>query len=160
MPHTRITNHIDRTPSQVFDVIGTHVFENHPKWETEVVAIRPITPGPIRVGSQAVMVREEHGRRSETPYEVTDFEPNRLIAFRHDTAAMGFALRFELTDGPTGGTDLSVDVTMTPHGVMRIASPLIALGLPGRTRRITAQMVALVDGHLTGSASESAPSPA
>jgi len=138
---------VDRTPEQVFDVVGTHVYENHPKWETEVVEVRPITAGPVRQGGQSVMVREERGRRTETTNVVTDFEPGRLIAFRHDSDAMGFSLRFELAKASAGGTDLTVDVNMAPHGPLRLATPLLAIGLPRRTRRITDSMVALIEGR-------------
>jgi len=52
------TYRLKRTPAAVFDVIGTHCYENHPRWEPEVVEIRPMSPGPIGLGSRAVMVRE------------------------------------------------------------------------------------------------------
>ena len=55
------TYRVARTPEEVFDVIGTHCYENHPHWEREVVAIQPVTPGPIGLGSRAIMVRQEYG---------------------------------------------------------------------------------------------------
>jgi hypothetical protein len=126
-------------------VIGTHVFENHPRWEAEVVEIRPITPGPVRLGSRAVMVRQEGRRRLETPYEVTRFEPDRAIAFRHDPGPIDFELRLQLRPVGEAETELTVDVEMVPHGALRLASPLMALQMPGRTDRITRRMVALVE---------------
>ena len=34
------TRRVQRSAATAFDVIGTHVFENHPKWEPEVLEIR------------------------------------------------------------------------------------------------------------------------
>ena len=157
MPRYQTTLKVDRTPAQVFDVIGTHVFDNHPRWETEVVEIRPVTPGPVRLGSTAVMVREERGKRSEVPYEVIAFEPDQLIGFQHDTPQMGFGLRFELAPASHGGTDLTIDVNMTPHGALRLMTPMFAIGMRPRTKRIGAAMVALVEGRAAQQAVVSAP---
>jgi hypothetical protein len=104
------THRVDRTPEGVFDVIGTNCYENHPRWEREVVEIRPLTPGPIGLGSRAIMIREEYGRRSETEHEVTAFEPGRRIAFRHPQSSMLFELAFDLRPGESSGTDLTVRV--------------------------------------------------
>jgi len=147
VPHHRTTYRVDRTPHEVFDVIGTNVYANHPKWEAEVVEIRPITPGPIRLGSEAVMVRHERRGRSETTYVVTAFEPDRAIAFAHDHPAMSFAIRFEVA--PSGGstTDLTVDVRVGLKGAFKLATPLFMLQLPRQTDRISNQAIALIEGR-------------
>ena len=41
---------VRRPIEEVFDFVGTHYFENHPRWEREVVSVRKITDGPIGVG--------------------------------------------------------------------------------------------------------------
>lgn len=141
------TYRLDRTPEEVFDVIGTHCYENHPRWEREVVEIRPLTPGPIGLGSRAIMVRQEFGRRSETEYEVTAFEPARRIAFRHPQASMLFELGMDLREAGASATDLTVHVRMEPKGALRLLSPLLALQLPRRSDRITRQMIGVVEAR-------------
>jgi hypothetical protein len=147
MPAHRATFRVNRSPHEVFDVIGTNVYANHPKWEAEVVEIRPLTPGPVRLGSRAVMVRQERGSRSETTYEVTAFEPDRAIAFAHDHPAMSFAMRFDLVPAGTDATDLTVDVRIELKGPMRLATPLFLLRLPRQTDRITGEAIALIEGR-------------
>ena len=148
MPHHRATYRIERTPHDVFDIVAIHSRENHPRWEAEVVEIRPSTTGPVGLGSRSVMVREERGRRIETEYEVTAFEEDRLIAFHHTTGPMGFDLRFELAPEGDRATSFTVDVRMTPRGLLRLATPLLAIELPRRTDRISRRMIALVEGRL------------
>lgn len=145
MPTFQRTYHVARSADQVFDVIGTHLFENHPRWEREVVEIRPLTPGPVRVGSRAVMVREEYGRRTEGTYEIAAFEPGRLVAARHLDGPMDFALSFRVAplDGTT--SDLTVTVDMALRGRLRRLSPLLGIQLPGRSDRISRSMVALAE---------------
>jgi len=145
MANYAATYRLKRTPAVVFDVIGTHCYENHPRWEPEVVEIRPMSPGPIGLGSRAVMVRAEYGHRSETEYEVTAFEPARRIAFRHPDASMSFELGFDLQPAGDSATDLTVHVRVKPHGRLRLLSPILALQLPRRTDRITRRMIALVE---------------
>jgi hypothetical protein len=52
------------------------------------------TIGGVDLGSRAIMVREDFGRRSE--YELAAFEPGRRVAMRHPNAAMLFELEFAL----------------------------------------------------------------
>ncbi len=135
---------VNRPPGAVFDIIGTHAYENHPKWESEVVEIRPLTDPPVQLGSRAVMVRREYGRTSEVTYEVTAFDQDRRIAFRHISTQMAFEIAFALEPAGEGGSDLSVQVRAQPQGVFRLMTPLVARNLSKTSERITSQMVALV----------------
>jgi len=99
-----VRRRINRPPEAVFDVIGTHVYENHPRWESEVVEVRRLTDGPVGVGSRAIMVRQEYGRRRAAPYEVTEFVPDRKIAFRHLDGPMTFEIAFMLEPADASAT--------------------------------------------------------
>ncbi|MGN6474863.1 MAG: SRPBCC family protein [Mycobacteriales bacterium] len=128
-----------------FDVIGTNVTLNHPKWENEVQSIRQITPGPVGVGTRAVMVRKEMGRLHESEYEVTEFVPGRSIAFVHPQDALGFTLRFALSPLTGDTCQLTVEVAAEPKGALRLMQPMMRLAFPSRSRRITEAMVAVIE---------------
>jgi hypothetical protein len=138
---------VGQPPDAVFDVIGTHVYENHPKWESEVVEIRPLTEPPVRVGSRAIMVRREYGRRSEVPYEVTEFEQDRKIAFRHISGQMDFDIAFVLAPAAEGDSDLVVQIRAKPKGMFRLFTPVVARNLPKTSERVASQMVAVVESQ-------------
>jgi hypothetical protein len=140
---------INRPPDAVFDLIGTHVYENHPSWESEVVEIRPLTDPPVQLGSRAIMVRREYGRRSEVAYDVTEFELNRKIGFRHVDGPMSFEIAFLLEPSGEAGSDLTVQIRAHPKGAFRLLTPLIGWSLPKTSERITSQMVAFVEQHST-----------
>lgn len=138
------TYQVAATPEQAFDVIGARVRENHPRWEREVVEIRPLTPGPVALGSRSVMVRKEWGKLREGTYEVVELEPGRRIAFSHPDAAMDFRLAFDLKATPIG-TDLTVHVAAQPKGGLRLFVPVLHLALPRRSHRITSAMVRVIE---------------
>ena len=138
---------ISRSIEEVFDFVGTHYFENHPRWEREVVEVRRLTDGPIGVGSRAVMVREEYGRRSEAPLEITAFEPSRTIAFRHLGGPMLFELAFVMAPAGVSSTDLSVHVQVELQGLYKLLTPIFAFNLPRIGTRIMRTMVELIEAE-------------
>jgi hypothetical protein len=142
------TSTVNASAEAAFDVIGTNVMTNHPKWEKEVQAIRPITTGPVGVGTRAVMVRREMGRTRESEYEVTEFVPGRSIAFAHPQDALGFTLRFELDPVDATACRLTVDVAAHPRGALRLMEPVMRLAFPARSRRITDAMIGVIESNV------------
>src|SRR3990170_621421 len=138
---------VRRPVEEVFDFVGTHYFENHPRWEHEVMEVRKVTDGPIGVGSRAVMVREEYGRRSEAPLEITAFEPPRTIAFKHLGGPMLFELTLVMTPAGATSTDLSAHVQIGLHGRYRLLTPMFAFNLPRISKRIIRTMVELIEAE-------------
>lgn len=148
---------VRRSVEEVFDFVGTRYFENHPRWEREVVEVRRLTDGPIGVGSRALMVREEYGRRSEAPLEITAFEPSRTIAFRHVDRPMLFDLALLMEPAGAASTDLSVHVRVGLRGRYRLLTPMFAFNLPRVGMRIMRTMVELIEAepsHARGAGTE------
>lgn len=141
----QIVNKVNRSAEDTFNVIGTHLYENHPKWEREVIEIRRITSGPVGVGSRAVMVRHEFGRTTETEYVITEFEQGRRIASHHPDAALDFNISFEITPIDSNSCTVRVDVRAQPQGWTRILEPIMRLFMPKRGQRITNSMVDVVE---------------
>jgi hypothetical protein len=133
------------SPEQAFDVIGWHVRENHPRWEVEVLEIRPLDPGPLHVGSRATMVRKDFGKVSETTYEVTAFDPPHRIAIRHLDGPLDFALAFELVDATEGGSLLTVRVDAKPRGRLGFLGPVMERARRGTSNRLADQMVRVIE---------------
>jgi hypothetical protein len=145
MPSWEHTYRIDRTAEQVFDVVGTHLFENHPRWEPEVLELRPLTDGPIGIGSRALMVRREMGRTSGIAYVIVAFEPGRRVAVTHPDGPIAFDLEFDLARAGASATDFTVRVRMGGRGLARALNPLIALQLAGRSDRISRSAVRVIE---------------
>ncbi len=72
---------IQRPSEQVFRFIGERFVANYPRWSPEVLEVKQISPGPVRVGMRARQVRVDLGHRTESVFAVTIFEHGRRICF-------------------------------------------------------------------------------
>ena len=140
-----IVQPVDRSAEDTFDVIGTHLYENHPKWEREVVEIRRLTPDPVGVGSRAVMVRRDFGRTSESEYVITEFDPGRRIAAHHPDDSMDFDISFEVTPIDAGSCTVTIDVQAQALGWTKVFEPIMRLAMPKRSERIAKSMARIVE---------------
>jgi uncharacterized protein YndB with AHSA1/START domain len=95
---------IQKPVEEVFHFIGDEFFDNYPRWSPEVVELKPLSLGPLNVGSMARQVRVDHGHRSESTFTVTDFQPNRRIAFSGVSNAYRVTYELEQANAPTPAT--------------------------------------------------------
>lgn len=70
---------VHRPGKIVFCFIGEQFFSNYPRLSPEVQKLRQIDPGPIRIGTRACQVRVDQGRRSESHFVISEFEPGQKI---------------------------------------------------------------------------------
>ena len=81
-------------------------FENYPRWHKGMVEAKKTSEGPMGVGTTVEVVAELLGRH-KMKLMITDYEPNRRIAWRVDvrrvTGAAGYVAgcRFESLQGGT-----------------------------------------------------------
>lgn len=66
---------IKRPPVAVFRFVAEDFVRNYPRWSPEVKELRLISPGPIKVGTQARQVRVDQGRRTESTFRITRMQP-------------------------------------------------------------------------------------
>jgi hypothetical protein len=72
---------IQRPPKDIFDFVGANFLTNYPRWSPEVVELKPLTEGPVKVGTLCHQVRVDQGRRSESTFKVMAFQPSQRICF-------------------------------------------------------------------------------
>jgi hypothetical protein len=71
---------IARPVEDVFQFIAVDFFKNYPKWSPEVEALEQTSAGPIKVGTTGRQVRRDQGRRTESTFRVTRYEPERCFS--------------------------------------------------------------------------------
>ncbi len=79
----------------VFEFVVRDFFQNYPRWSPEVSRLKVLTPGPIRVGSRAQQSRIDHGRRSESTFQVIALQQPTLVRFAEDTGLFRAAYQVE-----------------------------------------------------------------
>lgn len=72
---------IECPPAEIFRYLGDGFFENYPKWSPEVIELERITDGPLKLGTIARQVRVDQGRRTETRFTITVYEPGKRLGF-------------------------------------------------------------------------------
>ena len=70
---------VERPASEIFPYLGEGLFENYPKWSPEVKELEQITPGPVKLGTEGRQVRVDQGRRTESRFKISAYEPGVRI---------------------------------------------------------------------------------
>ena len=124
---------IGRPLKEVFDYVSEP--DNFTEWTGTAIEVRKGAPGPVKEGDTFTAAIKFLGRRFETPYERTTYEPDRLFKER---AAGGpipdqeWTYTFE--EVPGGATRLTRAVEGEPGGFFKLADPLIERALKRQVR--------------------------
>jgi len=119
--------------------------ENDTKWQSAVVAVRKVSPGPIGPGSQYKHTISLLGKPLEIDLTIVDTQPSSLHAFTIDT--MGFVfetrVRFERT---ATGTDVFTDISSSLGMAANLAVTAIAHMRRAQTEKDLAALKRLLEG--------------
>ena len=117
-----VSTTIKRPVEDVFAVMSN--VENNPKWSSVALEAEQTSPGPIGVGTTARVVAKVLGRRMESDFEVTEFEPNRKFVSQSKSGP--FPLQLSVTFEPIeGGTRVNTTIEGEPGGFFKLAEPLV-----------------------------------
>ena len=72
---------VKRSSNDIFSFVGANFIKNYPRWSPEVVDLELLTDGSVKEGTQCRQVRIDQGKRSESTFEVTVFQPGKRICF-------------------------------------------------------------------------------
>lgn len=66
---------------KIFQYLGDDLFLNYPKWSPEVKELEQLTPGPVQLGTMGRQVRIDKGRRTESSFKISTYEPGKCLTF-------------------------------------------------------------------------------
>ncbi len=113
---------INRSVEEVFAVLAN--LENDVKWRREWVDARKTSEGPIGLGSTFRLVGQFLCWRSETVYEVIEYEPNRIVSWKTVSGPLPLTFR-RIFERVGGGTRVTIRYEAEPHGFLKLAMPLL-----------------------------------
>jgi hypothetical protein len=131
---------IQGSVESVFRFVATDFFLNYPKWSPEVVELEKTSQEPVSVGTTGRQVRLDQGRRSESIFRVTTFEPHRRIAFA-STSGLQFGASYTFESLPEGTRvtfGLEIQVDGLPFLLKPVMSGLVRNGTKQAVRNIKA----------------------
>lgn len=121
----QVEEDVDAAPSDVFRFVATEHFDNHPRWDPSVVEMTQTSPGPMRKGATARVVRSDGGKRIEGTVTVTEYQPDSHFAavvemgpFRLEQQALCFP-------GAAGGTHLLLVIDTRAEKPLNLLLPLM-----------------------------------
>jgi hypothetical protein len=127
---------VQRPPEVVFDFVATHHFENHPRWDPDLLEMSQTSPGPVGVGTTARVVRRQGRGHVEGTATVLHYEPNRRAAWAVRFGPLRLNQRAELVPEQGGAaTRLRLSVDTGAEGPIRVIVPF----LRGRFRKTMTQ---------------------
>jgi hypothetical protein len=116
---------LDASPTEVFRHIAVEFFDNHPRWDPDIVELTKTSPGAVGVGTTGREVRNVRGRRFVTDFQVTVFRPDAAFSHRSQGGAMGEDVDYAI-EQQRRGTSLRMTVHIYPRSLlMRILAPFI-----------------------------------
>jgi Polyketide cyclase / dehydrase and lipid transport len=123
---------IPRLPADVFSFVSD--FRNAPRWDPRTYSAIMVTDEPIGIGTRfelqgGLLTKSVHDelpeilRGNETlPYEIVEFDPPRLVAFRGESKTTRYHDRIQMSE-EHGGTRLIYDAELTLRGLLEIGEP-------------------------------------
>ena len=113
---------INRPLQEVFNYVSD--VGHYPEWMAHALEVRKDTPGPPQQGDRFTLAIKSVGRRWETPYERTSYEPNR----RYTDRAIGGPVPNQRWDSAfqevPGGTRLTRTAEAEAGGLLKLLEPL------------------------------------
>ena len=122
MASFEMTVEVDRLPGEVFAFISD--LSNDPKWRREWGEAKPVTEGPVGVGSSFALYAKVLGRKTEAVYEVTEYQANQVVKWK--TVRGPLPLTFwRSVDGVDGSTRVTMGYSGEFPGLLGVFRPLL-----------------------------------
>ena len=103
--HVENTITIERPIEEVFEYVSTP--ENDPTWVSASIRNQRTSPGPMRVGMTTEEDVKIFGRTSRDTWEVTEYEPPTVIAYRATSGLLSGGVVRVRCEPVEGGTRLT-----------------------------------------------------
>lgn len=147
----RITEsiHIERAPADVWDVVSDP--STHTAWRPALEEFRPLSEGPLEVGSRICEVLRWRGRRIEIEDVVTVLDPPHRFSIHGDWKAATFDLDLTIESFEEGST-VTFDWPLYPKSLLlRLAAPLLRPATGRATREEARLLKAYVEDRAPAS---------
>ena len=113
--HVENTITIERPIEEIFEYVSTP--ENDPTWVSVSIRNQRTAPGPMRVGMTTEEDVKIFGRTSRDTWEVTEYEPPTVIAYRATSGLLSGGVVRVRCEPVEGGTRLTHSVEYELHGI-------------------------------------------
>lgn len=114
---------IDRPQKDVFTFVANP--NNMSKWNSAVVGLEQVTPGPVGTGTKFKSIGEMMGRRIEGEMQITAYEPDTKCGFQINAGPMQVNITLSFKTVGTG-TKINLNAQGNPGGLFKLAEGVLA----------------------------------
>jgi hypothetical protein len=137
----KVERTLHHPPEKVFNFVAANHFQNHPRWDPDLLEMNQTSPGPVQVGTTAHVVRRQGRRTVDGKATVTEYQPNRSAAWEVEFGPFLLRQRAELAPENDGAaTRLQLSIDTRARGPIKVIVPL----LRGRFQRTMEQSLATI----------------
>ena len=136
---------VNKPAAEVFKFVGTDYFINHPKWDSRVENLQLESSGPVAVGTHGHETRRQGGRKMTYGFEVTDFKPGSLMAFKASGGPVKLTTSYAVKPLSDKQSQLEVEVNMRMGGLLMLMEPFMKGGVSKEFNAITAQIKKMIE---------------
>lgn len=116
---------IARPADEVFEFLSN--LENLPRWQSGVIRAEQTSPGPIGVGSTAVVERRVFGQQIVADLAVTAYEPPRRIVLETEASGVTVQASLEIERLEAKRCRVTFGMSMEASGFfMKAVEPMVA----------------------------------
>ena len=126
MTVVKVERTLHHPPEQVFNFVARNHFQNHPRWDPDLLEMNQTSPGPVQVGTTAHVVRRQGRRIVEGTATVTEYQPYRRASWDVEFGPFLLRQRAELAPEDDGAaTRLQLSVDTRAKGSIKVVVPLL-----------------------------------
>lgn len=133
----------------IFNFVGANFVKNYPRWSPEVVDLELLTDGPVNVGTMCRQVRVDQGRRSESTFKVTIFQPGKRVCFEGITNPFRCDYVLEPSNPESSSRISFTFELMSLEIFMRPFEKLIRIAVQDGTEKTVGNIKKLIETEIT-----------
>jgi uncharacterized membrane protein len=115
---------INRPVEAVFAFVSNP--ENSPKWGSGILEVEITSAGVDGVGATARTRRQFPGKQVEFQWQVTAYEPNRLMVVNSTSGPLSMQVRYDFESVPDHKTRLRFTLKGKASGFFKLAESLVS----------------------------------
>lgn len=140
---------VERPCKDIFNFVGANFVKNYPRWSPEVVDLELLTDGPVNIGTKCRQVRIDQGRRSESTFKVTIFQPGKRVCFEGITNPFRCDYVLEPSNPESSGRISFTFELMSLELFMRPFEKLIRIAVQDGTEKTVGNIKKLIETEIT-----------
>ena len=118
---------------------------NATRWYANITSSKPLSPGPLALGSRIAFSAKFLGRRLDYTYEVVDYAPGERFVMRTSDGPFAMETTYAWHDSGAGTTTMTLRNRGSPSGFAAIMAPAMEAAMRRANRKDLSRLKAVLE---------------